>query len=176
MVKRISLFQTTDGSNFPTEKEAMEHEAKTLLEGGVNKLLTGLGLGVAVITVGEGEDIFLATWLLNNRQAVVAALTGTAKKERKPRAPKQPKEPKVKNSVTVETAGATPGHVAETVAATLAATETAKVVAEKPTPAHSPDDLTALLEESLPADDGNIVVEVEDAGQTADELLDELTK
>lgn len=92
MVALVKMFRAADGQVFTSEKEAVKHENKVVIESGVNKLLEGQGLQTAVISRGEGEDIFVSQWLFDNADAIIAALSATpAPKARKPRVPRTPK-------------------------------------------------------------------------------------
>lgn len=167
MAKRVAMFLAADGKYFTTEKEALEHEAKAAVEGGVNTLLSGLKLETAVISTGEGEDVFLSTWLLDNRAALVDALTGAKAKTTKTRKPRGP------SKKTLDKAAAT---ASEAVTAAEGATVSSKQKVEgakaETLPATPTDDLDALL-----ASTGGEAAEQKvegDAGQSAEELLSEL--
>ena len=91
MVKRVSLFQANDGTNFSSEKEAKDYEAQSAAKLAIQYLLKKLKKDNSVITVGEGEDIFLEAFLVDNRETLLLALNGNAVKVKKERVPRKAK-------------------------------------------------------------------------------------
>ena len=85
MVKRVSLFQTTDGAHFSTEAEAKSHEATVAAQVTVAALLKKLKLDGSVINIGETEGVFLETFLIDNREALLLALNGNTVKVKQTR-------------------------------------------------------------------------------------------
>lgn len=85
MVKRVSLFQTADGAHFSTEAEAKAHEATVAAQATVASLLKKLKLDGSVINIGETEGIFLETFLIDNREALLLALNGNVAKVKQTR-------------------------------------------------------------------------------------------
>lgn len=147
MVALVKMFRAADGQVFTSEKEAVKHENKVVIEAGVNKLLEGQGLQTAVISRGEGEDIFVSQWLFDNADAIIAALSATpAPKARKPRVPRASK--------VVPDPAQTPVPAAVEKAA-IVTLETADKVLEK------------VVEEGLATKDET----KSDTNMTADELL-----
>ena len=103
MVKRVSLFQTADGAHFSTEAEAKAHEATVAAQATVASLLKKLKLDGSVINIGETEGIFLETFLIDNREALLLALNGNTVKVKQTRRKKTavPETP-VKEEVLAE--------------------------------------------------------------------------
>jgi len=85
MVKRVSLFQTADGAHFSTEAEAKSHEATIAAQATVAALLKKLKLDGSVINIGETEGLLLETFLLDNRSALIMALSGNVLKAKQTR-------------------------------------------------------------------------------------------
>ena len=107
MVKRVSLFQTADGAHFGTEAEAKAHEATVAAQATVAALLKKLKLDGSVINVGETEGVFLETFLIDNREALLLALNDNAVKVKQTRKKKTavPETP-VKEEVAAQPAAA----------------------------------------------------------------------
>lgn len=103
-VERISLFKTSDGKTFVSEKEANQHEVSAVIELGVNALLVKSKLETAAIDNPNSDDIvFLSAWLVANRDDLLIALGGAvAKKTRTPKAERTPRAKK--DTVTIDIA------------------------------------------------------------------------
>lgn len=83
MVKRVAMFKAEDGSLFPSEKEAREHE-----EFAKNSTAAKAALTIMGFETENGENGDLLDVVIKNRQAIIDALSGKAGKPRKPRTPK----------------------------------------------------------------------------------------
>lgn len=103
MVKRVSLFQTTDGAHFETEAEAKAHEATVAVQAAVAALLKKLKLDGSFISISETEGVMLESLLIGNREALLLALNGNTVKVKQARRKKTavPETP-VKEEVLAE--------------------------------------------------------------------------
>lgn len=103
MVKRVSLFQTTDGAHFETEALAKEHEATVAAKSTIAALLKKLKVDNSFIALNETDTLMLETFLIDNRAALLLALNGNAVKVKATRKKKTaiPETPVVEEKVSV---------------------------------------------------------------------------
>ncbi len=107
MVKRVSLFQTTDGAHFETEALAKEHEATVAAKSTIAALLKKLKVDNSFIALNETDTLMLETFLIDNRAALLLALSGNVVKAKATRKKKTavPETP-VKEEALAEPAAA----------------------------------------------------------------------
>ena len=103
MVKRVSLFQTADGAHFETEFLAKEHEATVAAKSTIAALLKKLKVDGSFIHLGETDAVLLETFLIDNRAAILLALSGNVVKAKATRKKKTaiPETPVVEEKVSV---------------------------------------------------------------------------
>lgn len=103
MVKRVSLFQTADGAYFGTEAEAKAHEATVAAKSTIAALLKKLKVDGSFIALNETDTLMLETFLIDNRAAILLALSGNVVKAKATRKKKTaiPETPVVEEKVSV---------------------------------------------------------------------------
>lgn len=146
MVKRVAMFKAEDGSLFPSEKEAREHE-----EFAKNSIAAKAALTIMGFETENGENGDLLDVVIKNRQAIIDALSGKASKQpRKPRAAKAKATTKVEEPVTVAEVKPTPEGLDELVSGL---DEAAEVTKPDETKEVAPDEVVAGTAEAGASDD-----------------------